>query len=287
MKTAVVTGTSSGIGLETSLTLSRHGFKVFAAMRSLDRGEELVDRARQEALDIQVIEMDVSDSKSVTTAFAEILKESPIDLLVNNAGISGSAPLEITPEAEHKAIFETNYFGVVRCIQAVAGSMRQRGVGSIVNVSSAAGLFATPTQIPYSASKWAVECLTEALAFELKPFGIRVVCIEPGVVQTSIFQNSAKMSHFDKHSPYAPAMRRIGRLFAAGLKHPSSAEQVASTIIDAVTTTAPKLRWPVGDDAQSFYDAKVSGHVDEWIDGAECDEEEYEALFNRLYGIQL
>jgi len=287
MKTAVVTGTSSGIGLETSLMLARQGFKVFAAMRSLDRGAELVDRASRESLDIPVIEMDVSNSDSVTAAFSAVLNQGPIDLLVNNAGISGSAPLEITPEDEHKAIFETNYFGVTRCIQAVVGSMRERGVGCIVNISSAAGLFATPTQIPYSASKWAVECLTEALAFELKPFGIRVVCIEPGVVQTSIFQNSAKMSHFDKLSPYAPAMRRIGKMFAAGLKHPSSAEQVAATIIEAVTTTTPKLRWPVGNDAQGFYDAKVSSDSDEWLEGAHCDEEEYVALFHRLYGIQL
>jgi NAD(P)-dependent dehydrogenase (short-subunit alcohol dehydrogenase family) len=253
----------------------------------MDRASELVDRALQESLDIRVIEMDVSNADSVTASFSALLNDGPIDLLVNNAGISGSAPLENTPEDEHKAIFETNYFGLVRCIQAVVGSMRERGVGCIVNISSAAGLFATPTQIPYSASKWAVECLTEALAFELKPFGIRVVCIEPGVVQTSIFKNSAKMSHFDKHSPYAPAMRRIGKLFAAGLKHPSSAEQVAATIIEAITTATPKLRWPVGNDAQNFYDVKASGHVDEWIDGAHCDEEAYIALFHRLYGIQL
>lgn len=287
MKTAVVTGTSSGIGLETSLMLARQGYKVFAAVRSMDRASELVDRASQESLDIRVIEMDVSNADSVAASFSALLNDGPIDLLVNNAGISGSAPLENTPEDEHKAIFETNYFGVVRCIHAVVGSMRERGTGCIVNISSAAGLFATPTQIPYSASKWAVECLTEALAFELKPFGIRVVCIEPGVVQTSIFKNSAKMSHFDKHSPYAPAMRRIGKLFAAGLKHPSSAEQVAATIIEAITTATPKLRWPVGNDAQNFYDVKASGHVDEWIDGAHCDEEAYIALFHRLYGIQL
>ena len=287
MKTAVVTGTSSGIGLETSLMLARQGYKVFAAVRSMDRASELVDRALQESLDIRVIEMDVSNADSVTASFSALLNDGPIDLLVNNAGISGSAPLENTPEDEHKAIFETNYFGLVRCIQAVVGSMRERGVGCIVNISSAAGLFATPTQIPYSASKWAVECLTEALAFELKPFGIRVVCIEPGVVQTSIFKNSAKMTHFDKHSPYAPAMRRIGKLFAAGLKHPISAEQVAATIIEAITTATPKLRWPVGNDAQNFYDVKASGHVDEWIDGAHCDEEAYIALFHRLYGIQL
>ncbi len=287
MKTAVVTGSSSGIGFETSLMLARKGFKVFAAMRSLDRGLQLLNQATQEALDIQMIQMDVSDSASVTAAFSAILNECPIDLLVNNAGISGSAPLETTPEGEHKAIFETNYFGVVRCIQAVVGSMRARGTGCIVNISSAAGLFATPTQIPYSASKWAIEGLTEALAFELKPFGIRVACIEPGVVKTSIFQNSAKMSHFDKGSPYAPAMRRIGRLFTVGLQQPSSVERVAATIIEAATTTTPKLRWPVGNDAQSFYDAKVPDHVDEWINGANCDDEEYVALFHRLYGIQL
>ena len=108
-----------------------------------------------------------------------------------------------TGVGEQRQIFETNYFGTVRCIQAVVGSMRERQTGCIANISSAAGLFATPTQIPYSASKWAVECMSEALAHELRPFGVRVVNIEPGVVATKIFENSAARSHFDKSSPSA------------------------------------------------------------------------------------
>ena len=112
-------------------------------------------------------------------------------MLINNAGIGGASPLELTPEAEHRQMFETNYFGAVRCIQAVLPSMRERRTGAIVNITSIAGLIATPNQVAYSASKWALECLGEALAHEVYRFGVRVVNVEPGVIMTSIFENSA------------------------------------------------------------------------------------------------
>lgn len=288
MKTAVITGTSTGIGYATCIRLAKLGFRVYAGMRSIEKATALLDEANRESLDIRVVELDVSNSDSVTDCFNAILQSTSIDLLVNNAGISGSAPLENTPENEHKAIFETNYFGTVRCIQAVLPSMRERGSGCIVNISSAAGLFATPTQIPYSASKWAVECLSEALAFELHPFGVRVVCIEPGVVKTSIFQNSAKLSHFDKQSPYAQSMKRVGRIFSAGLKNPSQPEDVADAIIKAIESPDGALRWPVGADAEQFSKRRALSFSDDWIrlSGVES-EDEYSQKFEDLFRIQI
>ena len=125
-------------------------------------------------------------------------------MLVNNAGIGGSSPLELVPEEEHKQMFETNYFGSVRCIQAVLASMRERKSGCIVNIASAVGLLTTPKQIAYSASKWALECLGEALAHEVFSIGVRVVNIEPGVILTNIFENSAPQTRYDKRSPNQP-----------------------------------------------------------------------------------
>ncbi len=149
-------------------------------------------------------------------------------VLVNNAGIGGATPLELTPEAEHRQMFETNYFGAVRCIQAVLPGMRERRSGAIVNITSIAGLIATPNQVAYSASKWALECLGEALAHEVYRFGVRVVNVEPGVIMTSIFENSQGATRYDKTSPYQPIMRRNGKLFAAGFRDATQPDVVAA-----------------------------------------------------------
>ena len=142
-------------------------------------------------------------------------------------GRSGASPLELTPDAEHHAMFETNYFGAIRCIQAVLPAMRERGRGAIVNVTSVTGIVAIPNQIAYSASKWALECAGEALAHEVWRFGVRVINVEPGVVMTKIFENSAGATRYDKASPYQPLMRRNGKFYAAGFRNPSEPEDVA------------------------------------------------------------
>ncbi|GAB5413839.1 MAG: oxidoreductase [Congregibacter sp.] len=288
MKNAVVTGTSTGIGYETVLFLARKGYRVFAAMRDISKGEKLRDTAIAESLAIDVVAMDVCDDESVTDCFSGIAEQGPVDVLVNNAGISGVCPLEFTPIEEHRKIFETNYFGAVRCIQAVAGGMRKRNEGCIVNISSAAGLFAVPTQIPYSASKWAVECLSEAVAHELAPFGVRVVSIEPGVVKTHIFENSAEQSHFHKDSPYVSTMRRIGRIFTAGLKSPLHPQDVAEQIYNSITCETYKFRWPLGADAEQFYAARTTVQPASWIElGASQDEDEFVDTFQKMFGITI
>ncbi|MFP6628126.1 MAG: SDR family oxidoreductase, partial [Myxococcota bacterium] len=249
MEIAVVTGTSTGIGLATSLHLARNGYRVFAGMRNLAKADALRDAAAAEDLSVEVIEIDVTSEISTKSAFEAVRSAGPVDVLVNNAGIGGASPLELTPEAEHRQIFETNYFGAVRCIQQVLPFMRERGRGAIANITSVEGVFATPNQIAYSASKFALECLGEALAHEICRFGVRVFNIEPGVIMTNIFENSAEATRYDKASPYQSLMRRNGKVFAAGFKQGTPPEEVAAAILQAITADDYKLRWPVGQDA--------------------------------------
>ena len=138
MKIAVVTGTSTGIGFATSLHLARNGYRVFAGMRNLAKAQPLLTAAA--GLPVEVIALDVTSGASIDAAFQTVAAAGPVDVLVNNAGIGGATPLELTPEDEHRTIFETNYFGAVRCIQAVLPAMRERKSGAIVNVTSVSGL---------------------------------------------------------------------------------------------------------------------------------------------------
>src|SRR5262245_3145135 len=288
MDIAVVTGTSTGIGYATSLHLARAGYRVFAGMRNLAKSSALVADAAKERLPVDVIELDVTSAESMDAAFAKIASHGPVDVLVNNAGIGGATPLELTPEAEHRAMFDTNYFGAIRCIHAVLPSMRERRRGTIVNVTSIAGLIATPNQIAYSASKWALECAGEALAHEVRRFGVRVVNIEPGVVMTAIFDNSASATRYDKTSPYQPIMRRNGKLFAAGFRDPAQSEDVAKAILDAIRSPEYRLRWPVGKDAHGFMRGRPNLKDEDWVAmGDDLSDQEYNQRFFEYFGIKL
>ena len=289
MPVALVTGTSTGIGFATALHLARHGHRVVATMRDLAKATPLRDAARVEGLPLVVGDLDVTRPDSVERAVAATLeREGPIDVLVNNAGIGGATPLELTPEAEHRAMFETNYWGAIRMIRAVLPSMRERRTGCIVNVTSIAGRVATPNQIAYSASKHALDAASEALAHEVAAFGIRVAIIEPGVIQTAIFENSAGATRYDKTSPYRQIMRRNGKFFAAGFRNPGRPEAVAAVILDAVTTDRPRLRYPVGVDAAGLAAGRARISDEEWVAmGGELSDEEYNVRFKRYFGIDL
>jgi NAD(P)-dependent dehydrogenase (short-subunit alcohol dehydrogenase family) len=288
MQNAVVTGTSTGIGFATSVRLARHGYRVFAGMRNLAKAGSLQAAAAGASLPIHVIELDVTSGASVNAAFAIISGHGPVDVLVNNAGIGGATPLELAPEDEHRRMFETNYFGAIRCIQAVLPAMRERRRGTIVNVTSIAGLWATPNQIPYSASKWALECAGEALAHEVRRFGIRVVNVEPGVVMTNIFENSAEATRYDKTSPYQPIMRRNGKVFSAGFRDPAQPDDVAETILEAITSETYRLRWPVGKDALAFCRGRRNVSDEDWVAmGDDLSDQEYNQRFLEYFGIQL
>jgi NAD(P)-dependent dehydrogenase (short-subunit alcohol dehydrogenase family) len=288
MEIAVVTGTSTGIGFATSVHLSRHGYRVFAGMRNLAKADPLRAAAAEERLPIEVIELDVTSTASVDRAFEAVSGHGPVDVLVNNAGIGGATPLELTPEDEHRRMFETNYFGAIRCIKAVLPAMRERHRGAIVNVTSIAGLVTIPNQIPYSASKWALECAGEALAHEVARFGIRVVNIEPGVVKTNIFDNSAEATRYDKASPYQPIMRRNGKFYSAGFRDPAWPDEVAETILAAITNADYRLRWPVGKDAIGLSEGRRRIRDEAWVAmGGELSDEDYNQRFFEYFGIQL
>ena len=285
---AVVTGTSSGIGLATSLELARKGYRVFAGMRNLAKAGPLREAAAKEDLPVEVIRFDVTSTNSVAHAFAAVRKHGPVDVLVNNAGIGGATPLEFVPEDEHRQIFETNYFGTIRCIQAVLPEMRERCAGAIVNVSSMQGRIATPNQIPYSASKFALECMGEALAFEVRRFGIRVMNVEPGVIMTSIFENAKEATRYDRSSPYKQVMRRNGKIFAAGFRRAVQPQLVAETILEAISSPEYKLRWPVGDDALAFAAGRSKLADEDYVAlGDDLDDAEYNARYRRYFGIEL
>lgn len=288
METAVVTGTSTGIGLATSVHLARRGYRVFAGMRNLDKAAPLREAAEAEGLPIEVVELDVTSQPSIDRAFTSAAKDGPVGVLFNNAGIGGATPLELVPEEEHRRLFETNYFGAIRCIQAVLPAMRQRGRGAIVNVTSLAGLVPLPNQVPYTASKFALEAAGEALAHEVRRFGIRVVHVEPGVVATKIFENSAEATRYDKTSPYQPIMRRSGKFYSAGFKSPSHPDDVARAILEAIESETFRFRWLVGKDAVGMSEGRARVGSEAWIElGDALSDEEYNRRFFDYFGIRL
>lgn len=286
MDVAVVTGTSTGIGFATSLHLANSGYQVFAGMRNLAKADALREAAA--GLPLEIVELDVTQQASVDAAFERARATGPIDVLVNNAGIGGATPLELTPEDEHRAMFDTNYFGAVRCIQGVIAEMRERRTGAIVNITSVEGRLAIPNQIPYSASKWALEAAGEALAHELYKFGVRVMNVEPGVIMTSIFDNAAAATRYDKTSPYQQIMRRNGKMFAAGFVAGTQPETVAEVILEAIRTPDYKLRWPVGNDAFGMIEGRANISDETWVAmGDELTDDEYNGRFKEWFGIDL
>jgi NAD(P)-dependent dehydrogenase (short-subunit alcohol dehydrogenase family) len=288
MEIAVVTGTSSGIGLATTLELARSGYRVFAGMRNLAKADALQETVDAEQLPVELIALDVTSDESVAEAFARVAAAGPVDVLVNNAGIGAATPLELTPDDEHRMIFETNYFGAVRCVKTLLPMMRERERGTIVNITSITGRYAVPNQIAYSASKWALECLGEALAGELYRFGVRVVNIEPGVIMTKIFENSEEATRYDKTSPYQPIMRRNGKFYMAGFQRGTSPEAVAKIVLESITSETYKLRWPAGPDAVSFSERRPNISDEDCVAlNADLSDEEYNQRFLDYFGIEL
>ena len=189
-KVALVTGSSSGIGYETSLALAREGYFTYATMRDLKKEAVIKKIAEEENLPLKVIELDVDNDDSVQNAVETIIEEKQrIDVLVNNAGWGIWGTAEDVSIEEFRAQFETNFFSVVRMIQKVVPIMRKQGTGDIVNISSIAGRIGFPVSTAYISSKFAIEGLSESLRYELGPFGIDVIIIEPGVIKTNFFDS--------------------------------------------------------------------------------------------------
>ena len=261
----LITGSSSGIGLATALHFARKGHRVFASLRDPDAAAGL-QRAAADGLPLTLVRLDVTDDASVARGVAEVLSQAGhIDVLVNNAGIGGSGPVERASLERARQTFETNYFGAVRMIRAALPGMRDRRSGAIVNVTSIAGRIALPAHSHYAASKFALEALSEGLAAEVRPFGIRVAIVEPGVIPTPIL--SKRPANLPSPAPYETPVRRLSRYFQKQLVEPTPVEAVAEAIEHAATTDSPRLRYLVGKDAHALMRGRAQLSDEQWIAG--------------------
>ena len=255
---AVVTGSSSGIGFEIALMLARNGFQTYATMRNLAKSENIKSIASKENLPIYIEQLDVTDNKSVTNAIQAIVsKANGIDVLVNNAGYALTGAFEDLAIEEIKAQYETNLFGLIRTTQTVLPIMRKQKSGAIVNISSGAGRFGYPGGSAYVSTKFAVEGLSESMAYELEPFGIKVILIEPGVIKTNIANGMviAEKSQ-NPNSPYSQIMQKMSTSFEHMLENASSPDVVAKVVLKAVTSENPSLRYLAGKDVEMWIEAK-------------------------------
>src|SRR6478672_75877 len=229
-------------------------------MRNPEKGAKMRTIQSGENLPIEIIQLDVTSDKSVSHAIQSILSRSGrIDVLVNNAGYGLVGAFEELGMDEIKEQYETDFFGVIRVTQAVLPIMRKQKSGIIVNISSGAGRFGYPGGSAYVSTKFAIEGLSESMAYELEPFGIRVVLVEPGVIKTN-FVNSivaAKKSQ-DPNSPYAQFMQNVATSFQHMLEGGSSSDVVAKVVLKAVTSENPSPKYLAGKDVEAWVQGKTS-----------------------------
>jgi NAD(P)-dependent dehydrogenase (short-subunit alcohol dehydrogenase family) len=262
MAITLITGTSTGIGLATAIALGRAGHTVYATMRNPARSPELQAIAAKEKLPITILTLDVDDDASVNEAVGQVLsRHGQIDVLVNNAGVGETGPVEELPLKEFRRAMETNFFGALRCIKAVLPGMREQRSGLIVNVTSLAGRMVIGGFSTYTASKFALEAASETLALEVKAFNIRVAIVEPGVIQTPIFD---KMRAIPDTTRY-PQERRLQALFAAALTQATPPMVVGEQIRQIVESNSWQLRYPVGPDAVPFLEWRARMTDEAWI----------------------
>ena len=268
MASVLITGCSSGFGKHTALLFGRHGHTVFATMRDPAKAGPMAAVAEEEGIDVRVLALDVDDERSVIAAVreAEAASGGALDIVVNNAGYELRGPVEACADDEVRAQFETNVHGPLRVLRAVLPAMRERRAGVIVNVSSIAGVVARPFGGLYSASKHALEAVSEALHHEVRPFGIRVAIIEPGQFATELEANAQVATGFDETSPYWDARQRfeaaIARLAPGGKRAPAGV--VAETIVAVAFDPAAGLRHVVGADADLIMSVRRSGTFEDY-----------------------
>ena len=264
---AVVTGSSTGIGFETALTLARNGFYTYATMRNLKKSITIKEIANKEALPLKVVQLDVdSDDLSVENTIQEkiISKKQRIDILVNNAGYGLVGPIEdISIEEELKAQFETNLYGVIRVTQQVLPIMRRQKSGRIINVSSIGGIVGYPFSAAYCSTKFALEGLSESLSYEVDQFGIKVILIEPALVISDFHNNvkmAAKKGANSDDSPYIQMMQKLFEEYKqVQEQYQIPAEEVAKVILNAaILDNPPNRRYLVGKYSEMMKEAKMT-----------------------------
>jgi NAD(P)-dependent dehydrogenase (short-subunit alcohol dehydrogenase family) len=254
MPRALITGCSSGFGLEATLSLARRGWDVVATMRNLDKRDRLDKRVADAGLAhrMTVQQLDVNDAPSIAAA---VEAAGPLDALVNNAGIAVGGAFEDLTDEQFRSVMETNFFGVLALTRAVLPGMRARGVGRVVVVSSDSAFYGAPAMSAYTASKWAVEGWAESIAHEVAPFGIDVSLVEPGSYKTDIWDSSPRVIPDD--SAYA-ALAEPVQTFVDEKLIPSGRDprEVGEVIADACTSPKPRFRYPVGPDAKAMHAAR-------------------------------
>ena len=270
MSTILITGCSTGIGFATAELMARNGHTVYATMRSPQRAPELAQLAEHDKLPITILPMDVDSDESVKSAVADVLAQAGhIDVLVNNAGIAPVGAVEEVLLTEFQAIMQTNYVGTLSCIQAVLPGMRERGQGCIINISSVAGKLYSPYHGAYCASKAALEALSECLAGEVGPLGIRVSLVQPGVIDTPIHDKSDPIPTDTKY----PNQIRLRAHVGASRDNHIPVAVVAEVIQAIASGEQTTFRNPVGADAGPLLGWRGSLSDEDWIASAGMDEE--------------
>jgi NAD(P)-dependent dehydrogenase (short-subunit alcohol dehydrogenase family) len=250
-QTVLITGATDGLGKAAALLLAERGYKVFAAGRSAEKRAQLDARANQQKLPLQSLEMDVCDDISVRNAVASVYqKAGAIDVLINNAGFVQVGAVEELRMEDWRQQFETNLFGVIRVTQAVLPQMRERRKGRILMMSSVSGFVTPPTQGAYSASKHAVEALSNALRYELFPFGIHTILIQPGYIVTNIQSTAMELAQpyqeEFKNGPYARIYASyLGSASSTRAKSRTTPEDCARIMLKAIEAPRPKARYGV------------------------------------------
>ncbi len=255
-KVAIVTGSAAGIGYEIAIHLAKNGFRTYASMRNLQKANGITEMAKNENLPLSLIQLDVTDDISITKAIDKVINESGrIDVLVNNAGYGLIGSIEDMSVEELKAQYETNVFGTFMVTKAVLPYMRKQHGGSIINISSIAGRIALPMYSAYVSTKFATEGLSESMAYELEPFGIKVAIIEPGAIKTN-FRREQAAKGSSEDSPYSSMMQSPSKAIEKMLKHRLYPEEVAKAVIQAIENPKPKLRYIVGKDAEELIELR-------------------------------
>ncbi len=283
MSVILITGCSTGIGQETALHLARQNHTVFAGVRNPDGAGELTEKIAAQGLDVQLVKLDLLDPQSIDNAVATVMSAAGrLDVLVANAGIGAGSSVEETDLAVVREIFETNYFGNVVLFRAVTPILRQQGSGNIVVVGSLAGRYVAGCHAHYSASKWAIEGLCEAMAQEMAEFGVHVSVIEPGCVATPMW---TKVSPSDAPPLYPNNVARLTRFFEFGLREPAMPIDVAVVIEEAITTAEPQFRYPAGKDAKEIIAARESVSENDWMAAMCLQGDDYYDRWLELVGV--
>ncbi len=255
---ALITGCSSGIGYETALMLGRNGFRTFATMRNTKKSDSLQEIIRKEGLDVSIQQLDVNDNASIENTINNIKNEANrIDVLINNAGFGLVGFFEDLTLDEIRDQFETNFFGALNITKKIIPIMRLQKSGTIINISSGAGQVGFPGISAYVSTKFAIEGFSESLTYELLPYGIKVVIIEPGVIKTNFFRNCKVSEHsVKKNSTYSSSLDKFQKNIEIMQEHATSPTDVAKVIIQVLGNSEPKQRYIVGNDVAMILEAK-------------------------------